>query len=64
MLRRSYTIGPKRRMPRANATYVASAERRHRLDRPKGGVEDDCGLGMGQTPAQEPKEQVSDIRED
>jgi hypothetical protein len=41
-------MGPKRRMPYADATYVASVERRHRLDHPKGAVEDVCGLGMGE----------------
>src|ERR1700726_1674026 len=42
------TMGPKRRMPHADATYVASAERRHRLDHPTSGVEDVCGLGTGE----------------
>jgi hypothetical protein len=41
-------MGPKRRMPHADATYVASAERRRRLDHPNGAVEDDCGLGTGE----------------
>jgi hypothetical protein len=35
-------------MPHADATYVASAERRRRLDHPKGAVEDVCGLGTGE----------------
>src|SRR6202035_2110878 len=69
MPRRSYTIGPKRRMPRADATYVASAERRHRLDRPKGAVEDVCGPGTGEARRENNKKhgnnkkQDTDIRE-
>ena len=51
-------------MPHADATYVASAERRHRLDRPKSAVEDDCSLGRGEPRHKNKTKQVTDIRED